>query len=854
MNRRERRRQAKEARGASKGDKATDHGFRGEQLAAEGKTEEAIQAFRWATSIDPHFAAAHHNLGVLLRRQGRLDEAVESYLRATAIQPDFADAHYNLGNALQELGRLEDAIACFHKALAIKPDFSEAQYNLGNALKELGRLEDAVSSYQKILAGNSGFAEVHHNLGNAQQKLGNLDEAVAGYKQTLVLKPDFAEAHYNLGNAFQELGRLEDAVACYQKTLAINPEFVEAHLNRGNAHQELGNLDEAIAGYLKALVLKPDYAEAHYNLGNARGKQDDFEAAINCYQRAIGTDPDHVYAHTSMGNALSELGRREEALACHRRAVEIDPAGAEAQNSLGNVLLNLGRLDDAVAGYHKALSLKPDYAEAFNNLGNAYLGMGESDEARKCFASLLELDGERLRATIKSLLCFPAINQSTAEIHQQREALANTLDSIRANGETLKNPFRDIGLTNFFLAYHDLNDRPLQRAIADMYLRVAPTLNWRTPAKAPVSHPRIRIGFLCAYLNNHTIGKLNRGLIENLDRERFEVVVFRFPHKQDELSAIIEQSADHVVPIHKNLETARRRIAAEDLDILFYPEIGMDPFTYFLAFSRLAPVQAVSWGHPDTTGIPNIDYFLSCRDMEPPGADDHYSEKLVRLRYLPVFSYPVSIPESLPGRAHFGLPEDARLYVIVQTLFKFHPDFDGVLGAILEADPDGRLVLISGNTSHWDQALRRRFKASFPKQADRVVFVPRMDGHDFLGLLGVADALLDTPHFGGGITSFEAFSAGIPIVSWPMSFMRGRVTFAQYQAMGIKELVADDAQSYVDLALRLARDLPFREEMKKRITANSHHLFERHEAVRDMENFFIAAVKASRNNSQLEDW
>ena len=291
-----------------------------------------------------------------------------------------------------------------------------------------------------------------------------------------------------------------------------------------------------------------------------------------------------------------------------------------------------------------------------------------------------------------------------------------------------------------------------------------------------------------------------------------------------------------------------------DLDILFYPEIGMDPFTYFLAFSRLAPVQVVSWGHPDTTGIPNIDYFLSSRDLETPEADDHYTEKLIRLEHLPVFSYPASAPKPPPGRAHFGLPEEARLYVIAQTLFKFHPDFDPVLGALLRADPDGRLVLISGNNTHWDGLLRRRFKASFPKQADRVIFVPRMDGDDFMGLLGVADALLDTPHFGGGNTSFEAFSAGIPIVSWPTALMRGRVTFAQYRAMGIKELIAENAETYIDLALRLAGDLPFREEMKKRIAENNHHLFERHEAVRDMESFFIAAVEASRNNSELEDW
>jgi len=104
MNRRESRRQTKEAqgtiKGGNRGGKAASHGLKGEQLSKEGKIDEAIQAFRKAISIDPRYAVAHYNLGVLLRRQGFLNEAVESYLRAAAIQPEYVEALYNLGMRL----------------------------------------------------------------------------------------------------------------------------------------------------------------------------------------------------------------------------------------------------------------------------------------------------------------------------------------------------------------------------------------------------------------------------------------------------------------------------------------------------------------------------------------------------------------------------------------------------------------------------------------------------------------------------------------------------------------------------------------------------------------------------------
>jgi len=271
----------------------------------------------------------------------------------------------------------------------------------------------------------------------------------------------------------------------------------------------------------------------------------------------------------------------------------------------------------------------------------------------------------------------------------------------------------------------------------------------------------------------------------------------------------------------------------------------MEPLTYFLAFSRLAPVQVAGWGHPVTTGIPNVDYFLSSEGLEPPEAEGHYTERLIRLRHLPAF-YKRPAPVSPVGRAHFGLPEDARLYIIPQTLFKFHPDFDPVLGEILRQDSSARLVLISGSHKSWDASLLQRFRQSFPDQADRALFVPRMGSDDFIRLLGLADALLDTSHFCGGFSSTEAFAAGLPIITWPGAMMRGRVTAAQYQTMGISDLIAEDAAGYVQLALRLAQDLEFRSDIKKRIIDHNAALFENIDVVRDIEQFFTDAMKDAR--------
>ena len=116
----------------------------------------------------------------------------------------------------------------------------------------------------------------------------------------------------------------------------------------------------------------------------------------------------------------------------------------------------------------------------------------------------------------------------------------------------------------------------------------------------------------------------------------------------------------------------------------------MEPQTYYLAHARLAPVQCVTWGHPLTTGIETIDYFLSSADLEPPHADDHYTEKLVRLSHLTNYYYRPDPPALTKSRSDFGFADEDHVYLCPQNLFKLHPENDVVFGEILRRDPRRR--------------------------------------------------------------------------------------------------------------------------------------------------------------------
>ena len=275
-----------------------------------------------------------------------------------------------------------------------------------------------------------------------------------------------------------------------------------------------------------------------------------------------------------------------------------------------------------------------------------------------------------------------------------------------------------------------------------------------------------------------------------------------------------------------NFEAARDRIAHEQLDILVYTDLGMDPLTYLLAFSRLAPLQASLAGHPDTTGIPTIDYFLGCDGQEPKDAGPHYSEKLVRLAGAPTYYSRPPMPEPLRPRDEFGLPKDENIYFCAQTLFKVHPDMDILFARILDADSKGLLVLPAGYHNRWADMLSARFAKSLGELSKRVRFLPAMSALDFMNVMALADVSLDTRPFGGGNTSWQSIAAGTPMVTWPGQFLRGRYTQALYKRIGIDDCIVDNADDYVSTAVRLATNDELRRDLNDRIAARCSELFE----------------------------
>ena len=200
----------------------------------------------------------------------------------------------------------------------------------------------------------------------------------------------------------------------------------------------------------------------------------------------------------------------------------------------------------------------------------------------------------------------------------------------QATPQTLAQAAAVIGLAQpFLLSYHGKNDRVLQRCYGGIVDRLAAAQGF-APAVTPSPIPgeKIRVGFASAHLHMHSVSKTHGGWITELDRSCFTVFGYQFSPSSDAVSERLAACCDRFVRGMADVATWRARILADAPHVLIYLDIGMEQTAVRLAALRLARVQCTTWGHPDTSGLPAMDYYLSSEAMEPPDGDAHYTERL----------------------------------------------------------------------------------------------------------------------------------------------------------------------------------------------------------------------------------
>ena len=554
---------------------------------------------------------------------------------------------------------------------------------------------------------------------------------------------------------------------------------------------------------------------------------------------------------------IETLLKQEQNTAALERAVDLlrlAPDLGRSWNVYGRALLACNRSTEGIQAFEQAVSLDPSDVQTRTMMAEILRRLGRYDEAVHWHGDALACDPHSLVLALNHAFIWPNVPASHGQIDHYRGRCREEFDRLKADPNLYLRPGHEAIMHTIWMAYHGINDRLWLEEYAELVTRyVAETQPARFKGalkRSATKGRRLRLGFLSAHFSAHSNTRAFEGLLQGLDRDRFALVMIHLAgSNHDSVQVRLETLADQVVRLPEDPQHAMMQLDALNLDLLFVTDVGIHPGIPPLLTRRFAPVQVTGWGFPVTSGFQSIDYYLSGDAVEPANADQHYTEKLIRLSGLPCRylsrDLPMDPTAGRMGRDYFMLPRDRPLVGCLQMLVKFHPDLDGVLERIARAVPDVLFVFVGFATNEIIQLFLTRLQQQAPLAAERTIFVGQQSRSEFAVLSSVLDLILDTPHFGAGISFYESIHTGTPIVTTEGPFLRSRYVAAGYRLMGIEDApVGKSFTEMADQAIALLHNPERRERLRERIREGAlTTLYDRMDVVRSFEDFAIEAIE-----------
>jgi predicted O-linked N-acetylglucosamine transferase (SPINDLY family) len=559
-------------------------------------------------------------------------------------------------------------------------------------------------------------------------------------------------------------GQREEALAAAAREVNENPGDAAWRVVLGAVLVEMQQLTEGERVLRDALRMAPDSPDALFNLSVALRRQGRAEEQAAVLARIPPTWPGAPRVHADLAQAALFLlmsGRHEGAVQAYRALLNIQPGARAALFNMALSLTALGRHDDVSAVIREAFAAGHRDAELLGMLVNAK-GMG-------CDWESLDAVVEQLRAAAREPGSRPAHPQT-----------AHYLPQVSAAE---------------------------QKQWAQSYSRTI------FGGLEPVTRPavprgeRLRVGYISSDFRDHAVAWLVVGLLENHDRDRFEVFAYSSAssHAPSEVGARIARAVEH--PVNAARMTGREaaeRIAADGIDVLV--DLGghtqgarLDILAY-----RPAPAQCHFLGYAGTTGAPFVDFFIADDVTVPPGAEAHFSERVLRMDRCFMPSDPKRPVPEPAARASLGLPAGAVVLCSFNQAVKIRPDTFASWCAILQSVPNALLWLRDPG----EPARSRLVAAAARWRVDsRLVFAAHVaTREEHMARLAAADLALDTFPYGSHTNAVDALWAGVPLITTRGETFASRVGASLLHGAGLDEWVFDDAAKASSAVVALASE------------------------------------------------
>ena len=534
--------------------------------------------------------------------------------------------------------------------------------------------------------------------------------------------------------------------------------------------EDAGDNSMALERYREAAAIAPGYARAFMNVGNALRALNRLDEAISATREAVRCEPASPRPRFNLGSVLAAAGDNPGAEAQLREVLRLDPNLVDARVALADILEARGRVSEAQAELQTVLAEHPNFSGAAVNLAQLLVRHGRLDEAERWMLRTIETAPAVADQAIGGLLNW-----------------LNTANIDRTTG------YR----THLWVA------RSIERAAGPQFEAWQNDLDPDRP---------LRIGYISGDFRNHPVAIFMRLVLAQHNAARFAAHCYSTFGEPNPIARTLRQLADHWHDVSQmDDQSLCETIRADAIDVLVDLSGHTAHNRLRVLAKRPAPVQATWLGYLNTTGLSAIGYRICDRYTDPPGASEEFhSERLFRMPdsqwcYAPWYEIPLD--ESL--RRARG---DGVLFGSFNQYWKITDVSLDLWCKVLHALPDSRLMIMDVSDASRRRALREKLAARGIGE-ERAALRKRDDVFAYFRSIASVDIALDTFPYNGATTTLDTLWMGTPIVGLTGDRGVARGTFSILKSLGAEELIANDADSYVELNVRLANDAAWRNRL-----------------------------------------
>jgi len=684
------------------------------------------------------------------------------------------------------------------------------------------RFAEAERLYRQVLSIDKNNPDALHLLGVLLHQTGRTDEGIQSIRRAIARDPRAAEFHLNLANIQAERGQPGLAADSLRKAIELEPRgAVDARIRLARfLNAELNRPSEAVQVLRQALAIQPANVEALNDLAVALHRAGDRAAAVEYYNQAIALTPNDVDLLCNYATTLTELGHYDRALEFFQCALELQPRHEKSWYNLGLAHVSQERFEEAIAAFKKALEINPQHARAKFQLAVLLCAGRELEESADLYAQSLTTPRERADVYLHAGLARMNEGRNDKAIELTRRALAIDPD--------------------YELAWHNLMMGLNYNANDDAQLMLSDHQAWgrrhqdRYPAPPHTNDPsperRLRIGYISPDFRLHSVANFIEPVLAQHDAGQVDVFCYSNNPRNDAITERLKGYAHHWREIRGQSDDAVAELIRQDqIDILIDLALHTADNRLLVLARKPAPLQGTWLGYASTSGLKAIDFRLTDAWIDPPETSDQFSvERLIRLPqtqwvYRPLTQTPdiTPLPAEKNGTITFGVATNlAKLNEPTVDLWSqiLHqiPGSTLVIKASGLRDPQSAQALAPsrlaryGSDRVWQQL--RTYLCDLLARAGVSEDRLRLEGTtallDYLNWFSGIDIVLDTFPFAGGTTTCHALYMGVPVVTRTGHLSVSRVGSSILHNVGLANLVAQTPEDFVNIAVKLAQDLP----------------------------------------------